>query len=68
MQQLRGLLACSCDSRLSHVLLLLSWLQLCLPLLCDDARLGHKGIMHRHVRQLDKPSKVRCCKKKYFQI
>lgn len=33
-------------------------LQLGLPLLCDDARLGHKGIMHRHVRQLDKPSKV----------
>ncbi|KAF6263038.1 hypothetical protein COO60DRAFT_1672706 [Scenedesmus sp. NREL 46B-D3] len=32
--------------------------QLGLPLLCDDARLGHKGIMHRHVRQLDKPSKV----------
>lgn len=33
--------------------------QLGLPLLCDDARLGHKGIMHRHVRQLDRPSKVR---------
>lgn len=34
-------------------------LQLGMPLLCDDARLGHKGMLHRHVRQLDKPSKVR---------
>jgi hypothetical protein len=33
-------------------------LQLGMPLLCDDARLGHKGMLHRHVRQLDKPSKV----------
>lgn len=33
-------------------------LQLVLPILCDDARLGHKGMLHRHVRQLERPSKV----------
>lgn len=44
--------ACCCMRCCAHA-------QLAMPLLLDDVRLGHKGLMHRQIKHLDRPSKVR---------